>query len=272
MINGSNLDSPMPLDLADFPALPECGGKQWSVVDRDLLVSLAATVLVGRAKHAEAVLLGTHRTPAIVSSALKSQLRSQLETPAGPLTYHRDGLLFEVISWIAARASAEANDVISTPHLKSTQQGLDTIKVTFDYASRKLERVVIYEQKCSEHARNQFTSKVIPAFVDWKTHKRDNQLVQAVVALVERFNLTPEEHEHLYDHLVQAHPLAFQAALTVTPTPFKSDKCIALFAGYSSIAPDVNDRMGDTFPLLDVREWFGNFAKEIWIKIETNDV
>lgn len=262
----------MPLSLIDFPALPECGGKQWSVIDYDLLVSLVATVLIGRAKHAEAVLLGTHRAPAVVPIALKSQLRSQLETPHGPLTYHRDGLLFEIISWIAARVSAEAKDVISTPHLKSTQQGLDTIKITFDDTTRKVERVIIYEQKCSEQARNQFRSKVVPAFIDWKTHKRDNQLIQAVVALVERFNLTPEEHEHLYDHLVRVHPLAFQAALTVTPTPFESDKCIELFNGYSSVAPDVTDRMGDTFPLLDVRAWFAHFAKQVWTKIEADDV
>lgn len=262
----------MPLNLPDLAAPPECSGKQWSVIEQKLLSSLVASVLVGRAKHAESVLIGTHHAPAIVPTALKTQLKLQLQTPAGPQTYHRDGLLFEIISWIAARMTADPSDVISTPHLKSTQQGLDTIRITFNQASRTVTRVVIYEQKCSQHARDEFRDKVIPAFYEWKTHKRDNQLVQAVVALVDRFNLTPGEQDQLYDHLVQVHPLAFQAALTVTPNPFEAAKCIALFSGYSQITPEIADRMGDTFPLLNIRDWFNAFAQEVWARIEAYDV
>ncbi len=262
----------MVLNLPDFPASPECGGKQWSVSDQDALASLVALVLVGRAKHAESVLTGSHRNTTTVPAALKTQLRLQLRSAAGPLTYHRDGLLFEIISWIAARISATSNEVISTPHLKSTQQGLDTIKIRFDPVTATLDKVVIYEQKCSEHARNEFRDKVIPAFRDWKAHKRDNQLIQAVVALVERFNLSDEQHQRLYDYLVQVHPLSFQAALTVTPTPFDTQRCVALFSGYSDVTPDIADRMGDTFPLVEIRNWFNAFAQNVMDKIEALDV
>jgi hypothetical protein len=262
----------MALNLSDFPSSPECGGKQWSVSDQDELATLVALVLIGRAKHAENVLTGTHRTTTTVPDALKAQLRLQLQTAAGPLTYHRDGLLFEIISWIAARVSAASDEVISTPHLKSTQQGLDTIKIKLDPVAHTLNGVVIYEQKCSEHARNEFRNKVIPAFRDWKEHKRDNQLVQAVVALVERFNLSDEQHQRLYDRLVQLHPLSFQAALTVTPTPFDTQRCIALFSGYSEVTPNIADRLGDTFPLVQIRDWFSAFAQNVLDKIEASDV
>jgi hypothetical protein len=262
----------MPLNLPDFPAIPECGGRQWSVLDEDALATIVALVLVGRAKHAENVLLGTQVKGAFVADALKEQLRRQLHPPEGALTWHRDGLLFEIISWIAARITGANDEVISTPHLKSTQQGLDTIKISFDPLARNITRVVIYEQKCTDHARDEFRDNVLRSFREWKDHKRDNQLVQAVTSLVDRFNLTPEEQLALYDRLVQVHPLAFQASLTVTPTPFDTPRCVSLFTGYTAITPDAADRFGDTFPLNNIRDWFAAFAAQVWSKIEASNV
>src|SRR5262249_8679108 len=188
----------MPLQLPDFPAKPECGGKQWGGIDGEHLPPLFVLVLIGRAKHAESVLAGTQRVVTLVPNALKEQLRRQLQTPSGTATYHRDGLLFEIISWIAARLAAAPNEGISTPHLKSTQQGLDTIKIGFDPVARNVARVVVYEQKCTEHPRDRFRDEVIAAFHEWKSHERDNQLIQAVTNLVERFELTDDEHLRLY--------------------------------------------------------------------------
>jgi hypothetical protein len=262
----------MPLRLPDFPAEPQCGGKQWAVADEDRLATLVALVLVGRAKHVEGILAGTQRTLTPLPAATKEELRQQLQTSPGPVTYHRDGLLFEIISWIAARITANASEIISTPHLKSTQQGLDTVKIGFDDATRNVTRVVIYEQKCTEHPRDRFRDEVIPAFEEWKSHKRDHQLIQAVVNLVERFALTDEEQLRLYERVVQAHPIVFQTALTVTPTPFETARCIALFGGYQEVTPYIADRLGDTFPLADIRAWFATFAYRVWAKIEASDV
>jgi hypothetical protein len=75
----------MPLSVPDLPAAPECGGKQWSVLDDDALATVVALVLVGRAKHAEDVLAGAQVNVAIVADALKEQLRRLLQAPAGAL-------------------------------------------------------------------------------------------------------------------------------------------------------------------------------------------
>jgi hypothetical protein len=181
-------------------------------------------------------------------------------------------LLFEIISWIVTLISAGPNEVVSTPHLKATQQGLDTVKVSFDEDRRSLSRAVIYEQKCTENPRDEFRDGVLPAFRDWKSHKRDNQLLQAVTTLLERFNLTDEEHIRLYDRLIQDHPLVFDAALTVTPDRYETARCVALFAGFSAITPNIEDRLGNTFPIADIRGWFGGFANQVWQAIEAANV
>ena len=183
----------MPITAVDFPAVPECNGTQWSVADEEQLARLTALVLIGRSHIVANVLHGAQRQPAMTPAALRGRLRAQLLVAPGPRLYHRDGLLFEIICWIVAEMSRLPNEVVSEPHLSATQQGLDTIKVAFDEQARDIIRAFVYEQKCTVHARALFTGQVLPAFREWLSGARDNQLLQVSVALLQRFGLTDAE-------------------------------------------------------------------------------
>jgi hypothetical protein len=262
----------MPLNIVDFPVAPECGGSQWSVADEDQLATLVALVMVGRSHMAARVLEGTQDQPPLAPDALRERLRRQLFPAAGPQTFHRDGLLFEIICWIVVQLTAGPDEVVSEPHLSSTSQGLDTIKIAFEPEARNVDRAFIYEQKCTEDARGLFLAQVLPAFKKWVLGVRDNDLLQEAIGLLQRFNLTDEEHRRIYDRLLQDRPLAFHAAITVNPTPFSLPLSVALFTGYTNVTPAIEDRFGDTFPLADIRAWFSAFANRVWQKIEAANV
>ena len=85
-------------------------------------------------------------------------------------------------------------------------------------------------------------------------------------------NLTDAERTAVFDRLVQERPLAFRAALTVTPSPFAMARCIAMFKDYQGVTPIIDNRNGDTFPLGDIRQWFNEFAELVWEKIEAQNV
>ena len=76
----------------------------------------------------------------------------------------------------------------------------------------------------------------------------------------------------VFDRLVQERPLAFRAALTVTPSPFAAAQCVAVFKDYQEVTPVIDNRNGDTFPLGDIRQWFNEFAELVWEKIEAQNV
>jgi hypothetical protein len=257
----------MLITVIDRPAEPHCGGLQWSVPDLDALAGLAALVLVGRAQHAARVLGGALLLPVPTSANMRAQIRNELFPAAGTPTYHRDGLLFEITCWLVARQQALPKELISEPHTKATQQGVDTIKVFFDETTRRLVKTTIYEYKCTKNARVQFRDYVIPAFRRYFDGARDPQLTQATIALLERYELTDREQVEVYSALVNDRPLAFQAALTVEPEVFPENLCIALFDNYSNVTPTRKDRFGDTLPLRDVRAWFADLAHRIWDKI-----
>jgi hypothetical protein len=80
-------------------------------------------------------------------ATMRTQIRSELFPAAGTPTFHRDGLLFEIICWLVARQQALPNELISEPHTKATQQGVDTIKVRFDEVARVKTRM---KQECAE--------------------------------------------------------------------------------------------------------------------------
>jgi hypothetical protein len=84
--------------------------------------------------------------------------------------------------------------------------------------------------------------------------------------------LTDAEHVQVYEKLVSERPLAFQAALTVTPETFAQKKCVKLFKNYKDIPISIEYRFGHTFPLANIREWFDTFAAAVWEKVEVVDV
>jgi hypothetical protein len=237
-----------------------------------MLAQLTALVLVGRARQAARVLQRAQPAVVIAGPRLKAALHAKLIVQGEQAIWHRDGLLFEIMAWLVAEMTAQPNEVVSEPHLSSTQQGLDTIKIEFDSVAREVVRAIIYEQKCTDNARQLFLTKVLPEFKRWMAGVRDGELLQIAVALMERFDLTDDERQRAYDRLAQDRPLAFQASLTVTPTPFGTAQCVALFKGYAPLTPNIADRLGDTLPLQAIRPWFEAFAQSVWAVIEAANV
>jgi hypothetical protein len=261
----------MPISTVDHQVEGLCGGEQWFVDDLDGLASLVAIVMVGRAHLVAGILAGAEAGPVPTSAALRLRLKDALSPAKDP--WHRDGLLFETICWLVARKGAAGNEVISDPHRRATNQGADSVKVVFDEAARELQKVTVYEQKCTDNPRTKFRDEVLPAFKDWITGTRDDELLQIAIGLLARFNLTEAESNRAYGRIALApRPVAFRAALTVSPEAFPQAECKKVFKDYDDLAVEFEARFGDTFPLKDMRGWFNDFAALVWTKIEAFDV
>lgn len=262
----------LPITLNPMSALPQCEGEQWIVDVPDELAHLVALVLVGQAFHAALILEGTQLGAPKISAKLKETLDKDLHPATEKGIEHRDGLLFEIICWVAARKGKTGEEKIDNSHLKATNQGTDGVKITVDPATKTLTKATVYEYKCTIHARQKFQSQVLKSFREYISGKRDNQLAQAVLALLETYGFTGLELKAAYDTLIQARPLAFEASLTVSPSDFPAAKCVALFKDYDSLQVALNVRGGNTLPLDDVRAWFADFSNRVWARIATFDV
>ncbi len=264
----------MPLTLTQAPSPPQCGGDVWSINDLDALAEISAQILIGRALHAAQILDGVHPrgTPPIITTSLKEKLRLELHPQTEPRIWHRDGLLFEIISWVAARISSTDDEAISDPHLKATNQGTDCVKIAINRDTHTLSCATVYEYKCTTNWRQLFAGDVLSAFREYVSGERDNQLAQTAINLLAGLGLTTAERGAAYDQLIRQRPLAFHASMTVQPSGFTPAQRTALFTGFDAIVDDIKSRDGSTLPLDDIRAWFAAFADEVWTKIENFNV
>lgn len=260
----------MAIAIVDLPAPPQCEGAQWFVGDRAQLVMLTGMIMLGRAEHAARIINGAQRVAPVVAAALKQRLRRDLIIPANADPWHRDGLLFESICWLAAKIEAGPNEVISDPHRKATQQGADGVKVQFDPIARQLSSMTVYEYKCTDKARRKFKREVLPAFTEYLSGIRDDQLSQTAIALLARFELADEEQARAYERVVLDRPMAFEAAVTVFPGQFPAANCVRLFKNFDGLNVPMDRRRGVTFPVPHIRTWFDDFATEVWAWIDAN--
>lgn len=164
----------MPITLHPMPALPQCDGEQWEVGAPNDLAHLVALVLVGRAVHASQILKGVMASKPSIKETLKETLRKDLHPKTDKGIQHRDGLLFEIVCWVAAQKGKTDDERIDDPHLKSTTQGTDGVKVTVDSTTKRLTKATVYEYKCTTHHRQKFQGPVLKSFREYVSGDRDN--------------------------------------------------------------------------------------------------
>ena len=74
---------------------------------------------------------------------------------------HRDGLLFQHVSWVAAFMRLP-NAKATPPHVRQADKGFDGVLVEVNPAQAGLSRIVLCEDKASVNPRSLVTGSVWP--------------------------------------------------------------------------------------------------------------
>lgn len=255
-----------------------CIGSRWTAADVGLLARIIAIIAMGQAAHVARIIaeLLPHR-PAINHEDLKANAKRKLsilgktESQQDVSRYHRDGLIFESISWAAARQSAKQTALLKDPHLSSTAQGLDGLMLELNQASTAIVRATIFEDKCSEHPRQKFHDEILPAFVDHHTNKRAAELVAAAAALIEKAGLNGTEATKAAARVLDKATRVYRGSLVITSADDSVSRRKALFADYEQLANiNADQRIAATFVTpTALRPWFDALANKAVAYIDT---
>lgn len=240
-------------------------GHLWQVEQINELAKIIAIIAIGQAEHAAEIIdeISTAvpvRSRAEFYDAAKEQLmiRGNNQDQLNVSRYHRDGFLFECISWIVARQEADENTYMKDPHISATTQGLDGLVIKIDPEDKTLLHSTICEDKCTENPRGTFRDKVMTAFSDHHQNKKSRDLLANAVALIKQTGLkgtkAVEAAERVHD---KAHR-TYRAALTVESDICTTEKRKKLFKGYEGLTDIAKEqRIGATFIVQsELREWF----------------
>lgn len=261
------------LNIISFPIDDDCVGSKWTVANEDQLAGLIATIVMGQAMQAEHIIEELlPAVPAFTNEALKQEaiikftVQDVNQSPRiGYPRVHRDGLIFELISWIAAKQVSGDRCFLKDPHTSATSQGLDGIMIELSNDRSEILKSTIFEDKCVESPRNTFTQKVIPGFLDRHGNTRNAELIAAAANLIKMSGASNRQAMGMVNKVIDNSCRQYRAGFALTQNFDGEEAQKALFKGYNKIS-DINQdqRIGASLIVNgELRDWFDILADKI---------
>jgi hypothetical protein len=255
----------MPLIVTPFHDDPLCFGHTWTIRDEDLLARIVASIALGLSDHAGDILA---RVPSPSRPVLRERHLDRLITELGkPISeavrWHRDGWVFQMISWISAQLAAAHHGkrlLIRAPQPRKADKGFDGFIV--ELADPPC--VVVCEDKATVNPRATITGKVWPEIALIEQGDRDGELNSELSTLLLALGDAARSRE-ITDAVLWSEHLRYRVAITVSPEQDGAEGRADLFNGYDTKAPgDCNPRRGaETIALPDLRPWMDAFCEKV---------
>ena len=241
---------------------PEYRVRIWESPDLDALALALAELVLGQWRHVEELLRSSNALKAsnadyAIESAIASLTLKPNEAP-----YHRDGWIFQFISWIAA---VEGNPLaVRSPHMEKAQKGFDGLQLEATGTSTGEYRLVISEDKATDNPRKVVRDDIWPSFDDIEAGNRHSALAAELGSLLRsRPELNSEATVTAAADRIMRDPqgLAYRIAITAGDQHSKHPQLGGLFDGFTThVVGDRDRRLANIFVVDDVRAWMGDIA------------
>lgn len=250
----------MPLEKTTCTPCDECHGHQWLIRNEAILAELVAKLLMGQYRHVQKILANEkiQSTPTSSAASIEDLIR-KLEPQNEQARYHRDGWIFQMITWVAAKL-IEPEIMSAPPQSQSAMPGLDNLFIRTN--GNKVSQVVIGEDKATINDRSTITSQVWPELRDFETGRRDHELLNEITPILERNSETLDVDECLKE-LFWEEIRAYRVCIT-TKEPKDDMSRKELFKNFDAVAPGhIDKRRGETFVIESLRPWMDKISQEI---------
>lgn len=270
------------LKIIGFPIDNNCVGSKWKVENEDQLVRLIAIVVMGQAAQAAHIIDKLlPAAPAFTLDTLKQEavikftVQDVAQNPrTGYPRIQRDGLIFEIISWVAAKQVSGDKCFLKDPHTSSTSQGLDGIMIELNEDGSEILKSTIFEDKCTDNPRDTFTQKVIPGFLERHENTRNAELIAAAATLIQLSGVSNVQAMSMVRKVIDNSSRQYRAGFAL-PKDFDTEEAQkALFKGYEKIKDISQEQRIGASLIVDgkLRVWFDMLATKIIAYIEQLDV
>lgn len=262
----------LPLRVSNVPIDNTCVGVRWSAEDESQLARLIAVVAMGQAAHAASILRALAPVgPAFKNADLQREAKIKLTaqdddmTPrVGYPTWQRDGLIFEVISWIAARQSFGERVLLKDPHVSATSQGIDGLMLELTEDKSTVIMTTIFEEKCTKEPRDTFRNKVIPSFLQHHRNQRSAEVVAAASVLLRMAGFVDQAAAQLSEAVTDRKSRRYLAAFALPEMEDNQASLAKVFKGYEVLdGIRADQRVGASLIVNgELREWFAALAEQ----------
>lgn len=274
----------MPIQFSSCESA-ECNLSEWSIGDpfasqlidalaylylrqernaQNVIEELETKIRPSRGRVAENVIRKLTAPDPKYVEMMKSGSQEEKETAekmAAKEVERRDGLLFQHLSWIAARLSIP-NGTQTPPHVRSADKGFDGFIIEMNAENDALQRIVLCEDKASTAPRSLITRSVWKEIKSIRAGERDDEILADLTTLVSRVAGGDEERaEAIVDEALWEESRQFRVSVATSEKIRRDGSFEHVLKGFQDVAPGiVETRMGSILPFDDVRIGLGELA------------
>lgn len=278
----------VPLDINTRTVASLCTLSSWSVRDDSRFIEALAWLYLQKPNHADRIVRalapktaglpgrifeGALRLLKYDSSDLNSDLlstdkviKAAAKKKLDARVAHRDGLLFQHISWLAASAQFP-NALKAPPHARAADKGFDGVLLNIETMPIGVSSLILCEDKASIKPRPIVTSQVWPEIKTISTGDRDVEITASVTSLLS--NIDEDEREEILNAVTWEKVIQFRVALAAGMDQRKEGEYKHLFDGFDKINPTGRDstRYAEIMPMPDVRLFLDEIAAKVSTKL-----
>lgn len=245
----------MPFDFSPHEQNESFFGDNIIITNERKLVELVTLTLMARYDHVNRI-LSSMENPKIIPkrTVIESIIKNILHVKD---FYHRDGLLFQHISWVISARRKDEYDILKAPHCRIADKGQDLIVLHID-KNKNLNGITICEDKASENVRDTIRDQVFPEFQEYDSGNRDSELESEVLSLLKE-NFGTDQANNIIEKIFWEDNKRFRITISVD-----TEDSSKIFKGYEKIIQGKkNRRNGNTVKIQDLRIWFDHFSDQI---------
>jgi len=256
----------MPIKLTPININPLIHGYTWEITNEQMLAEQIARVALGQARHVEKILNATAgATPVLIDGAL-SAAAAMLTVAPGADPWHRDGWMFQIMSWVAAHKAGKMS-LINTPQMILAQKGFDGLEIQFN-SDGSINAAIIFEDKATDKPRETIRKLVWPEFVEYESGREANLLVSEVTSLLEKRHGI--DVDDVIRKVIWKDARSFRVSITAGKSHQTDKGRNRLFKDYDKTIPgNVSRRRGETLYVKDLRSWMDGIANKALAYITT---
>ena len=249
----------MPLSLSQFQYPDICSGCYWSIDDEQKLAEHIAQIALGHARHVERIIAAITGVSSMKQSVgAKRGAKKLLTVDAGAEPWHRDGWMFQAMSWIAAR-HADPAVYLRAPHMILAHKGFDGLSVTLDKTTKKVLAAVVFEDKATDNPRTTIRDDVWPGFEALESGDRENELTAELVSVLGAIQQC--DVDDAIENVVWSQTRHFRVSITAGESHQDDDGRKRLFKGYDVVVTGaLARRRAETIFIPNLRTWMDALA------------
>ncbi|TYC78345.1 hypothetical protein FMN63_03550 [Stappia sp. BW2] len=257
----------MTISVTPFTIGSLCSGATWTIEDKQVLAEQVARVALGYSRHIKKIL---ENAPVPLPTSAISSVDGAIDllTIEGADPSHRDGWLFQTISYIAA-LKQDPHGIYDSPHMQHAAKGFDGLKLVVDHDHGAVQSVVIFEDKATQDPRTFIATKkdskgkgvaVWDEFRDIEMGNRQPLLTDKVASLLQ--TVADIDVDEAIENIIWHETRGYRVSITVGDTHSTEAGRKRLFKGYDdAVKGSFDRRRAETIHIKDLRKWLDDLAE-----------